>query len=147
MGKQELNHGWMVKVFGEKKRDNADLNDFAMNNIGTVHTFQGKEASTVIICMAASQIRKTTGGIKWGNSKPNLLNVAVTRSKYHLFVVGNGLDWEHGQYSRELQAQGMHWYANIDALKSQSAETLIRHFEIAVASRLDRTKDIIFDHY
>ena len=99
------NHQWMRAAFGDKTVH--DLNLFATENIGTVHTFQGKEASTVLICTAASHIRKNTGGISWVNSKPNLLNVAVTRAKHHLFVLGDQKDWGNGTMSSELQSDGM----------------------------------------
>lgn len=62
------------------------------NWIGTVHTFQGKEAPTVILCLACTP--KETGGVQWVNSAPNLLNVAVTRAKRNLFITGNLDIWK-----------------------------------------------------
>lgn len=114
------NHSWMLGALGERSLT-VKLEDFSRNHIGTVHTFQGKEASTVILCTAASAIRKKEGGIKWVNSKPNLLNVAVTRAKAHLFIVGNQRDWASGSLSTELQQGAMQHYQNFEQLKQQAA--------------------------
>jgi superfamily I DNA and/or RNA helicase len=114
------NHQWMLSVLGGDKQI-QDVNHFAEHNIGTVHTFQGKEASTVIICTSASKVRKKVGGVSWVNSKPNLLNVAVTRAKHHLFVIGNRDDWASGTLSCELQKGGMLCHESIDAFKCQRA--------------------------
>lgn len=132
------NHEWMREAFGVAKQE-QDIELYAEDNIGTVHTFQGKEASTVILCTAASKIRNKEGGINWVNSKPNLLNVAVTRAKHHLFVVGNMDDWLSGTLSSELQQGGMLCYDSIDHLKScksalfqeQSFENKLRQTVVA----------------
>lgn len=118
--KSTLNHEWMKEAFGKDKVE-SDLSEFAENNIGTVHTFQGKEASTVIMCTAASKVRNKEGGITWVNSKPNLLNVAVTRAKHHLFVIGNIEDWSSGVLSSELQHSGMACYKSIECFKLQKS--------------------------
>ncbi|UAA39235.1 AAA family ATPase [Paraneptunicella aestuarii] len=115
------NHTWMKQVVGLKGQ-NMDIEGFATHNIGTVHTFQGKEASTVILCLAASTVRNKSGGISWVNSRPNLLNVAVTRAKHHLFVIGNIDDWREGKLSSELQFSGMQCYDNFDVLKAATAK-------------------------
>lgn len=119
-------HQWMQTAFGEDKSHLA-LENFAEDNIGTVHTFQGKEASTVIFCTAASKIRNNTGGITWVNSKPNLINVAVTRAKHHLFVIGNMNDWEKGVNSQELQEKGMRCYSSIEELMQTTATNFGEH--------------------
>lgn len=122
MAKNTQNHPWMIGAYGSEYTG-EDVAKFANSNIGTVHTFQGKEASTVIICSAASRVRQKGGGITWVNSKPNLLNVAVTRSKHHLFVIGNVADWEDGTLSSELQGNGMQVYSGLESFKSQSASS------------------------
>ena len=111
--KDSDNKEWMELASGKEKGGRAIMN-FANENIGTVHTFQGKEASVVILCLAASEIRKKAGGIKWVNSKPNLLNVAVTRAKNHLFVIGNIDDWSDGSLSKELQSNDMMVYTSLE---------------------------------
>ena len=107
------NAEWMSLASGTGK-EGKTIKDFANENIGTVHTFQGKEASVVILCLAASEVRKKMGGIKWVNSKPNLLNVAVTRAKNHLFIIGNMNDWRDGSLSKELQSDDMMVYSSLE---------------------------------
>lgn len=57
--------------------------------IGTVHTFQGDEKDIMLFCLvvtANSPERK----IRWIDiSTPNIVNVAVTRAKNTLYVIGN----------------------------------------------------------
>jgi AAA domain len=60
---------------------------------GTVHTFQGKEAEVVILVLGSSPGRAGRGSRAWAAWKPNLLNVAVTRAKLRLYVIGNAEDW------------------------------------------------------
>lgn len=117
---QAENKGWMTQAAQLNNKDSATVASFANDNIGTVHTFQGKEASVVIFCLAASQVRSTTGGIKWVNSKPNLINVAVTRAKHHLFIVGNYSDWRHEAFSNQLISDGMTVYNSIDEIKANT---------------------------
>lgn len=56
-------------------------------HIGTVHTFQGKEAAEVIFAVGCNLF---TAASVTGSVSRNLVNVAVTRAKYRLYVVGNG---------------------------------------------------------
>ena len=53
--------------------------------VGTVHTFQGKEEKLVIFVLGASD---SAGAAKWAASKPNLLNVALTRAKKRVYLIG-----------------------------------------------------------
>ncbi|MBK1790164.1 DEAD/DEAH box helicase [Persicirhabdus sediminis] len=78
----------------------AALNNFLNKNIGTVHTFQGKENDTVILVLGCDD--SSIGGANWAASKPNLLNVAVTRAKKHLFVVGNSEIWSKMKHFNQL---------------------------------------------
>lgn len=114
--KKVENHKWMKLAAGHIE----NIAEFSQKNIGTVHTFQGKEAATVILCLAASNVRNKSGGIRWINSKPNLINVAITRAKRHLFVIGNYKDWGGGEVTEELQENNMAIYSNLDHLKSSS---------------------------
>ncbi len=74
----------------------TNLSAFLKNNVGTIHTFQGKENKTVILVLGCD--RENNGGAVWAASKPNLLNVAVTRAKQHLFVVGDSQVWGGQKY-------------------------------------------------
>jgi hypothetical protein len=42
------------------------------------------------------------GARRWAGAKPNLLNVAVTRAKRRLYVIGNRSAWENARYFRYL---------------------------------------------
>jgi len=61
-------------------------------NIGTVHTFQGKEAKAVILLLGAPNPTQN-GARNWVTSNVNLLNVAVSRAKQNFYVVGNKALW------------------------------------------------------
>jgi hypothetical protein len=64
--------------------------------IGTVHTFQGKEASLVVFVLGCDE--STRGAARWAGERPNLVNVAVTRARHRLYVVGSLALW-HNQGS------------------------------------------------
>ena len=60
---------------------------------GTIHTMQGKEASVVIMVLGGNTAGP--GARDWVVSEPNLLNVAVTRAKRRLYVIGDRNDWQN----------------------------------------------------
>jgi len=60
--------------------------------VGTVHTAQGREAEAVIIVLGAPNPSQT-GARNWAGGRPNILNVAVTRAKEVVYVVGNRRLW------------------------------------------------------
>lgn len=64
--------------------------------VGTIHSFQGKQANNVIICLGADE--ENEGPVRWASSEPNILNVALTRAKYRVIVVGNRELWEKYEY-------------------------------------------------
>lgn len=59
------------------------------DNIGTVHTFQGKEAKVVIYMLGCQSNDSANGAIKWVNA--NNVNVAFTRAKEYIYVIGDVL--------------------------------------------------------
>lgn len=77
-----------------------DMWTWLRGHIGTVHTFQGKQAEGVILCLGLDE--KSKGAARWASSKPNLLNVAVTRAKYRFVAIGDRNIWLEVPYFREL---------------------------------------------
>lgn len=86
------------------------LND---NNVGTVHTFQGKGADEVIFLLGCDD--KSAGAVNWVNK--NIVNVAVTRAKFRLYIIGDKNVWNRGpvnvahKYMHDIISEN-----NLDAL-------------------------------
>lgn len=70
----------------------SDVNYWIQNSVGTVHTFQGKEAETVVFLLGAPSPTQN-GARSWATSNVNLLNVAVSRAKQNFYIVGNKSLW------------------------------------------------------
>lgn len=77
----ELLDGWV-----------SEPNSWVRERVGTVHTVQGREAEAVIFILGAPEAVQR-GARGWAGARPNLLNVAVTRAKEALYVVGNRELW------------------------------------------------------
>ncbi|MEB8210447.1 ATPase [Staphylococcus succinus] len=67
--------------------DREIINRWINKSIGTVHTFQGKEAQKVYFVVGTDNTQD--GAVNWSCEKPNLLNVAVTRAKKEFYVIGD----------------------------------------------------------
>ncbi|MET8876593.1 ATP-binding protein [Nocardia sp. NPDC004604] len=94
-------------VRGAKKiAEQAIGRDFARGNVGTVHTVQGQESDVVILILGTPPDKG--GARSWAAAKPNLLNVAVSRAKRRLYVIGNRQLWRGEQYFDDLAAQLRH---------------------------------------
>jgi hypothetical protein len=70
---------------------------------GTVHTFQGKEADIVFLVLGTAPGAEGAGARAWAAGKPNLLNVAITRAKCRLYVLGDVQQWGGLDYFRQLR--------------------------------------------
>lgn len=66
--------------------------DWVDKRVGTVHTVQGREAGIVFFVLGAP-LPSQTGARAWAGGRPNLVNVAVTRAKTTLYVIGNRANW------------------------------------------------------
>jgi hypothetical protein len=81
----------------------VEENDWRWVNerIGTIHTVQGREAESVIFVLGAP-LPVQTGARNWAGGRPNLLNVAVTRAKESIYVIGNRRLWREAGLFSEL---------------------------------------------
>lgn len=60
---------------------------FKPTNVGTVHTFQGKEAPIVFMVLGADN--SSSGAARWAVDEPNMMNVAATRAKEEFYIIGD----------------------------------------------------------
>lgn len=70
----------------------VDADRWAYDRVGTIHTFQGREADTVILLLGAPKASQHRAR-QWAASPPNIINVAVSRAKQNLYVVGSAAAW------------------------------------------------------
>lgn len=68
------------------------VNEWPRDRVGTIHTFQGREADTVILLLGAPNASQHRAR-QWAASPPNIINVAVSRAKQNLYVVGSEQAW------------------------------------------------------
>ena len=91
----------LKKLFEEKlveqfqNKENI-INKWIQTSIGTVHTFQGKEAD-IVYFVCGTDIT-TDGAANWSCSKPNILNVAVTRAKKEFYIIGDSKRFQSKNY-------------------------------------------------
>jgi superfamily I DNA and/or RNA helicase len=69
----------------------ADLSEWLKRHVGNVHTFEGKESGVAFFVLGCDTDR--VGAVDWACAEPNLLNVAVTRAKSYLYVIGDRDLW------------------------------------------------------
>jgi len=90
----DLQRWQKIGHFPELKKSVLDY--WCKENIGTVHTFQGREMSIVWMVLGCDD--STPGAVSWASSKPNLLNVAVTRAQHRFFIIGDTKIWAGKPY-------------------------------------------------
>ncbi|MDA2328235.1 AAA domain-containing protein [Bacillus cereus] len=69
------------------QQENDWYTKWVSENIGTVHTFQGKEAEVVFFITGTDHTKKTAA--EWACKEPNILNVAITRAKKEFYIIGD----------------------------------------------------------
>lgn len=80
-------------------REDTRFTDWVEKNIGTVHTFQGKEADQVIFLLGCD--KNALPAVRWVNA--NIVNVAATRAKYRLYIIGDYSVWQHSALFRKVK--------------------------------------------
>jgi hypothetical protein len=84
-----------------------NINEWAADRVGTIHTVQGREADTVFLILGAPKAAQ--GGARaWASGTPNIFNVAVSRAKQNLYVIGS-----HGAWSGIGHARAMSLGLNV----------------------------------
>ena len=87
---KDINSNKYKKYLGESNNKSGE------KVIGTVHTFQGKEADVVFFVLGGNIKRSGTKG--WVSSEPNILNVATTRAKNRIYYIGDKKLWKQHKY-------------------------------------------------
>jgi len=93
-----------TRLKGEKDlfgRLGVDVDEWLKDRVGTIHTVQGREAEAVILVLGAPKASQN-GARAWAAGAPNILNVAVSRAKQRLYVVGSHGAWRGVGHARDL---------------------------------------------
>jgi hypothetical protein len=78
-----------------------DPRDWIMDRVGTIHTFQGKEADAVIAVLGAPKAAQR-GARGRASGSPNIFDVMVSRAKARLYVVGSRAAWGEMGNARDM---------------------------------------------
>lgn len=76
----------------DEVRSRLRLHDPERLRVGTVHTFQGGERDVMVFSLVAGE-GMSPNAISWVDSQLNLWNVAITRARTHLIVIGDADLW------------------------------------------------------
>lgn len=92
---------YRLKQSAYKLKIENQIDGFYTNNIGTIHAFQGKENDTVIMMLGA-QHPDDKGARSIMTSKPNILNLGISRAKNNLYIIVNAEIWLKHKYMQEI---------------------------------------------
>jgi hypothetical protein len=110
--------------------------------IGTVHTFQGGQCDAIVFSLVATD-SMSSGGLRFFDRDENLWNVAITRAKAHLLIIGDRRYWQrHGALGGklmdridaigELDATWPHTTELRDLLYARLASLNLKELELSV---------------
>ena len=92
--KGEVPNHYVITPFSAVKEELTKMlknkgfsDEWIKQSVGTVHTFQGKEANIVYFVVGTD--KNTKSSAKWSCKQPNLINVAVTRAKKEFHIIGD----------------------------------------------------------
>jgi hypothetical protein len=80
-------------------RNDKRVQDWVETHIGTVHTFQGREADEVIFLLGCD--KNAVPAVRWVNT--NIVNVAVTRARYRLYIIGDYTVWQSSDVMQQVK--------------------------------------------
>jgi hypothetical protein len=100
------------RLFAELR---LDARTWSLHCVGTIHTVQGREADTVIVLLGAPRASQH-GARSWAGSTPNVFNVAVSRAKRSLYVVGSFGAWSGVGYASEVASAMPRLHAKVGEL-------------------------------
>ena len=83
--RNDINKAFKEECQSEDDKDK--LKKWCENCLGTVHKFQGKEASSVILLLGCDKDSKSSA--EWAAQAANILNVAATRAKKRFAIIGD----------------------------------------------------------
>lgn len=86
----------LKKAYQNQPIDKECFNKWLDNALGTVHKFQGKEADSVIMILGCDS--SSQGAANWAAQQANILNVAVTRAKRRIALIGDKNLWKKQPY-------------------------------------------------
>ncbi|YAF98610.1 MAG: AAA domain-containing protein [Nodularia sp. CChRGM 3473] len=108
-----------AQVLNRSLRKQKELSGLPEDAIGTVHKFQGSQKRVIILSTKVCRPQDNSS-CDWINSKPNLLNVAVSRAEELFILVGNLYRLEKAQgYTRQL-VEHIREYGEIFEYKSSN---------------------------
>jgi superfamily I DNA and/or RNA helicase len=119
----------LIGLTGERSAESHSK--WIKGRVGTIHTVQGREADSVIVVLGAPLAAQAGARIWAGALQPNLLNVAVSRAKENLYVIGSRKAWGSVGYFKVLA----------NALPISSKPTLHSHVKAGKSEQRSAASD------